>query len=130
MRVWLTNVYVRKYFNRFVKGQIKEEILKRVIANGNTESSWLFKRFNKLLIIVTNKASFSNLLSSSCFFQQMNKMDFIQFEPIEKNLDGNHLLDFLDENADDEVIDEVDFIGDRRCNKEDVSFCRNVDLDI
>ena len=37
--VWLTNVYVGKYFNRFVRGQIKEDILKRVIYNGSTGSS-------------------------------------------------------------------------------------------
>ena len=40
-RVWLTNVYVSKLFNRFVRGQTKEDILKRVIINGSTGSSWL-----------------------------------------------------------------------------------------
>ena len=63
-RVWLTNVYVSKLFNRFVRGQTKEDILKRVIINGSTGSSWLFKRFNKLQIIVADKTSFSNLFSS------------------------------------------------------------------
>ena len=28
----LTNVYVGKYFNRFLRGQIKEDMLKRVIS--------------------------------------------------------------------------------------------------
>ena len=63
-RVWLTNVYVGKYFNQFVRGQTKEDILKRLINNGSTGSSWLFKRFNKLQVIVTDKTSFSNLFSS------------------------------------------------------------------
>ena len=63
-RVWLTNVYVSKLFNRFVRGQTKEDILKRVTINGSTGSSWLFKRFNKLQIIVADKTSFSNLFSS------------------------------------------------------------------
>ena len=63
-RVWLTNVYVSKLFYRFVRGQTKEDILKRVIINGSTGSSWLFKRFNKLQIIVADKTSFSNLFSS------------------------------------------------------------------
>ena len=63
----LANVYVGKYFNRFVKGQIKEEILKRVIINGSTGSSWLFKRFNKLQIIVVDKAPFSNYFQVNIF---------------------------------------------------------------
>ena len=37
--VWLTNVYVGKYFNQFVRGQIKEDILKRVIINGSSTAS-------------------------------------------------------------------------------------------
>ena len=51
-RVWLTNVYRFKYFNDFVRGEIKDEIIKRVIANGQSGSSWFFKRFNRLNIIV------------------------------------------------------------------------------
>ena len=63
-RVWLTNVYCEKYFNRFVRGQIKEDILKTVIINCTTGSTWLFKWFNKLQIIVTDKTSFSNSFSN------------------------------------------------------------------
>lgn len=59
--VWLAHVYVGKYFNPFVRAQIKEDILKRVIINGSTGSSWLIK---KLQIIVPDKASLSNLFSS------------------------------------------------------------------
>ena len=44
----MTNVYVGKYFDQFVRGQIKKDILKRVIINGGTGSSWLFKQFNRL----------------------------------------------------------------------------------
>ena len=64
VRVWLTNVYGEKYFNRFVRGQIKEDILKTVIINCTTGSTWLFKWFNKLQIIVTDKTSFSNSFSN------------------------------------------------------------------
>ena len=39
-------------------------ILKRIIINGSTGSSWLFKRFNKLQIIVTDKSPLKNMLSS------------------------------------------------------------------
>ena len=63
-RVWLTNVYGEKYFNRFVRGQIKEDILKTVIINCTTVSTWLFKWFNKFQIIVTDKTSFSNSFSN------------------------------------------------------------------
>ena len=51
-RVWLTNVYRFKYFNEFVRGEIKVEIIKRVIINGQSGSSWFFKRFNRLNIVV------------------------------------------------------------------------------
>lgn len=51
-RVWLTNVYRFKYFNDFVRGQIKDEIIKRVILNRQSGSSWFFKKFNRLNIIV------------------------------------------------------------------------------
>ena len=50
-RVWLTNVYRFKYFNEFVRGEIKDEIIKRVIINGQSGSSWFFKRFSRLNII-------------------------------------------------------------------------------
>ena len=51
-KVWLTNVFHFKHFNQFVRGEIKEEIIKRVIINGQTGSSWYFKRFNRLNIII------------------------------------------------------------------------------
>ena len=39
-RVWLTNVYRFKYFNEFVRGEFKDEIIKSVIVNGQSGSSW------------------------------------------------------------------------------------------
>ena len=51
-RVWLTNVFRFKHFNQFVRDEIKDEIIKRVIANGQTGSSWYFKRFNRINVIV------------------------------------------------------------------------------
>ena len=51
-RVWLTNVFCFKHFNQFVRGEIKDEIIKGVIANGQTGSSWYFKRFNRINIVV------------------------------------------------------------------------------
>ena len=55
-------------------------------------------------------------------------MNFIQFEAVEENLEGGQPLDFSDEDEDDQVIDEVDFIDDNEHQKEDVSFYRNIDL--
>ena len=52
-RVWLTNVYRSKYFNDFVRSEIKDEITKRVVVNGESGSSWHFKRFDRLNIIVS-----------------------------------------------------------------------------
>ena len=47
-RVWLTNVFSGRFFNNFIRNAMKEDILKRIILNGSSGSSWLFKRFNKL----------------------------------------------------------------------------------
>ena len=63
-RVWLTNVFVGRYFNEFIRGEMKREILKRVIINGSMCSSWLFKRFNKLQVLITDKNAYKNILSS------------------------------------------------------------------
>ena len=62
-RVWLTNVIVGRYFNECIRDEMKIYILKRVIVNGSTGSSWLFKHFNKLQVIVTDKTSVKNVSS-------------------------------------------------------------------
>ena len=63
-RVWLTNSYNSKHFNDFVRGEIRDEITKRIIANGQTGSSWYFKRFQRLTVIVVSLADSVKLLSS------------------------------------------------------------------
>ena len=55
-RFWLTNVFVGKYFNKFIRNEMKKDILKRVIINGSARSSWLFKCFNKLQVNVTDNS--------------------------------------------------------------------------
>ena len=62
-RVWLTNVIVGRHFNEFIRDEMKIYILKRVMLNGSTGSSWLFKHFNKLQVIVTDKTSVKNVSS-------------------------------------------------------------------
>lgn len=62
-RLWLTNVYIARYFNAYIRGEMKNDILKRVIANGSTSSSWVFKRFSRLQVIVTDKNTFKNVMS-------------------------------------------------------------------
>ena len=52
-RMWFTNVYTATHFNSFIRGEIGYEILKRIIINGETDSSWIFKRFNRLQITCT-----------------------------------------------------------------------------
>ena len=49
---WLTNVYNFKHVNEFVRGEIFNDITKRIIYNGLTGSSWYFKRFERLSITV------------------------------------------------------------------------------
>ena len=38
-RVWLTNVYTAKHFKPYVRGAVRNDILKRLIFNGDTGSS-------------------------------------------------------------------------------------------
>ena len=61
--VWLTDVYRAKFFNSYVRGALKNDILKRIICNGETGSSWIFKRFQRLQTI-----TISFEVSKSLFF--------------------------------------------------------------
>ena len=51
-RVWLTKSFNSKYFNDFVRGEIRDEITKRIIVNGQSDSICHFKRFERLSVIV------------------------------------------------------------------------------
>ena len=53
-RVWLTNTFTAKYSNDYVKSKIRDDIVKRIIRNEQTGSSWFFKRFNRLTVIVAS----------------------------------------------------------------------------
>ena len=62
-RAWLTNLLVTKHFNTFLRTEIKNEIIKRIILHGQSGSSWFFKRFERLSIFTTpanQVQSFSN----------------------------------------------------------------------
>ena len=63
-RVWLTNAFNSKHFNDFVRGEILDEITKRIIVNGQTGSSWHFKRFERLSVIVGPLTDSKKLFSS------------------------------------------------------------------
>ena len=52
-RVWQTDVYKGIYFNDFVKLNLVNNILKRVIINGMTGNSWRFKRFDSVSLLLT-----------------------------------------------------------------------------
>ena len=62
--MWLTNAFNSKYFNGFVRGEIRDEVTKKIIANGQTGSSWHFKRFERLSVIVVPLADSKKLFSS------------------------------------------------------------------
>ena len=53
-RVQQTNVYNGVHFNDFVKSNLAQHILKRVIMNGMTGSSWRFKRFDRICLAVNS----------------------------------------------------------------------------
>ena len=61
-RVWLTNSFSSKHFNEFVRGEIRDEITKRIIANGLSGSSWYFKRFECLSVIVISQTESKKLI--------------------------------------------------------------------
>ena len=63
-RVWLTNIFISRHFNDFVRGEIRDEITKMIIADGQTGSSWYFKRFQRLTVIVVSLVGFFKLLSN------------------------------------------------------------------
>ena len=62
-RSWLTKVYRFKFFNDFLKNEFKNEITKRIINNGLTSSSWYFKRFDRLNVIVTSLTNGTRFLT-------------------------------------------------------------------
>ena len=64
IRAWLTNSYNSKHFNEFVRGQIRDDITKRIICNDQTGSSWHFKRFERLTVIVVSLDNSVNLFLS------------------------------------------------------------------
>ena len=63
-RICLTEVFTGRYFNKFIRGEIRAGFKKRVIINGATSSSWQFKRFERISIIVTNVNQVTSL--SAC----------------------------------------------------------------
>ena len=54
-RTWLSDVYTCVYFNAYVKRDISKSFMERVIINCVTGSSWPFKRFECLSVIVTSE---------------------------------------------------------------------------
>ena len=58
LRYWTTNVYRAVYFNSFVAAGIRQDILRRVINNRLTGSSWYFNRFLHLNIKVLRKKTY------------------------------------------------------------------------
>ena len=49
-RIWQTNVYDGVYFNDFIKSNLANDILKRVIMNGMPGSNERIKRFDRICI--------------------------------------------------------------------------------
>ena len=54
-RYWTTETYGSIYFNEFIFHALKHDILKRVINNSMTGSSWYFKRFVYLAVKILDR---------------------------------------------------------------------------
>ena len=52
-RTWLTEVFTCIHFHRYIQNEITNNFMKRVTVNSLTGSSWKFKRFHQLSVIVT-----------------------------------------------------------------------------
>ena len=52
---WVTNVFTGRYFNNYIRREIKRDIIRRIIINGETGGSWTFKMFRRLQIIAVPK---------------------------------------------------------------------------
>ena len=63
-RCWLTNVFRFKYFNEFLRGELKNENAKRIINNGLTGSSWFFKRSERINVIVVPLTKATKIITS------------------------------------------------------------------
>ena len=62
--VWLTNSFNSKHFHDFVRGEIRDEITKQIIVNGQSGRSWYFKRFEHLSVIVVSQTKSKKLILS------------------------------------------------------------------
>ena len=60
----LSNSFTSKHFNDFVRGEIRGGITKRIIVDGQSGSSWHFKRFERLRVIVVPLTDSKKLFSS------------------------------------------------------------------
>ena len=58
------NAFNSKHLNDFVRGEIRDEITRRVIVNSETGSSWHFKRFERLTIVVVPVSGAKKLILS------------------------------------------------------------------
>ena len=118
-RVWLTDVFTGRYFNKYIKVETKSNFLKRVIVNGAMDSSWQFKRFNRLSVIVTDIDEANSLISSNTEI-----MEFIELEASETDQQNEDLTFSDDENKDNSKVDD-NFIDDsEQANEPDFSFYR------
>lgn len=63
-RVWLTDMFTGRYFNKFIRGEIRAGFLERVIINGTTGSSWQFNHFERIFTIITDVNQVTSLLAS------------------------------------------------------------------
>ena len=48
LRYWSTSTYEGIHFNDYIYFNLKSEILNRVIINGQSGSSWFFRKFNSI----------------------------------------------------------------------------------
>ena len=89
-RYWTTETYKSIYFNDFIFYALRQDILKRVIINTMSGSSWYFKRFVYLAV---------KILDGEVEISIWKMADFINFEA---DIEGD----------DEEIGEEDDEVSD------------------
>ena len=90
-RVWLTKMFVGRYFGEFIRSEMKKYILKRIRINGSTVAiGCLNDLINSKSLSLTRPLYY--LVNFFCF-SKILKMDYIQLEGVDES-QGNEPQNF------------------------------------
>ena len=98
-RIWQTNVYDGIYLNVFIKSDLNNDILKTVIMNSMSGSSWKLKRFDRSDLRSIGKWKFFDVMEFIEKYARVYGSD----DEMEDDADGDEVNEFDSEFIDDET---------------------------